>query len=232
MPPCPNHSTHVVIRDVNTPDWFDRYKLGVPLIDADHLSLFQEVARFEKDMEQGMAYAGLDRSLTFLYKYVGAHFAREEQLMLDCGYPRYGEHKAVHHHLKKVVFAVRKIFQEAPERVDKQKLRVFLNDWLRNHILTMDTALAPFIEGPYADSSQQEVLAVPSLQEKVHEERELIAVSVKVPADKVGLIERCAYVFTHGTPEAHDLEDIAIKATGMSLDEALSLARAVLKTDA
>lgn len=214
---------------VDAPQWFEKYRIGVPLIDADHLSLFQEVARFQQCMNSGMSSNDLDQALTFLYKYVGAHFAREEQLMREKHYPKYAQHKAVHHHLKKVVYAVRKIFQAEPERVDKEKLHAFLNDWLRNHILTMDKALAPYIEGPFARTRGGAPDAVPALADTVEVETDLIDVVVQVPKSKKRIIERCAYVFTHATPEAHDLEDIATSATGMSLEEARELAGAVLK---
>lgn len=212
---------------MDVPTWFEEYKLGVPLIDADHLSLFQEVARFEQQMDAGASFEDLDRALSFLYKYVGAHFAREEQLMRETNYPYYDAHRAVHLHLKKVVFAIRRIFQVEPERVDKERLRRFLNEWLRGHILGMDRALAPYIEGPFGD--EVDALPASDLAEAVAPDEELVEVLVQVPADKRRAIERCAYAFAHATPEANDLEEIALSATGLSIEEARELAKEVLK---
>lgn len=56
---------------------FEQYKIGVPLIDADHLNLFMEVARFNERLQSGMSTEDLEKSLNFLDKYVAAHFARE-----------------------------------------------------------------------------------------------------------------------------------------------------------
>ena len=211
------------------PEWFDQYQINVPLIDADHLSLFKEIARFEQDLDSDMGAEALEHSLTFLYKYVGAHFAREEQLMREVHYPHYAKHKDVHHHLKKVVYAIRQLFLEAPEQVDKEKLRLFLNDWLRNHILKMDADIAPYIEGPYERASNVDPDSAPLFVDDHKAPPHLVKVVVTVPSNKKEAIERCAFIFTKNTPEANDLEDIAISATGMSLEEALDLAAPVLK---
>ena len=68
---------------------FEQYKIGVPLIDADHLNLFMEVARFNERLQSGMSTEDLEKSLNFLDKYVAAHFAREEMLMREKTYPYY-----------------------------------------------------------------------------------------------------------------------------------------------
>lgn len=214
---------------LEAPAWFEQYKIGVPLIDADHISLFQEVARFEAQMDAGQSFEALDRALTFLYQYVGAHFAREEHLMRETGYPGYAQHRAVHLHLKKVVFAIRRIFQVEPERVDKERLRRFLYDWLKDHILNMDKALAPYIEGPFEDHLGEAVAPTLPLSDAVMADTQLVDVTVQVPSHKRRVIERCAYVFVHNTPEANDLEEIALSATGLSIEEARELAWSVLK---
>jgi hemerythrin len=211
-------------------DWFEKYKIGVPLIDADHLNLFKEVARFNEYLQSGMTAEELGKSLSFLDKYVGAHFAREEMLMREKGYPEYTQHKALHLHLKKVVFAVRRVFETNVEKVNKVKLNQFLHDWLVDHILRVDTELVPYVNGPYGGQNLQmsERLQFEPLNEEVTLDEEMVELIVKVPKSKQKVIERCAFALMQNTPEAQDLEEIALAATGMTIEEAMELAEAVL----
>jgi hemerythrin len=209
--------------------WFEQYKIGVPLIDADHLNLFKEVARFNEHLQSGMSAEELGKSLNFLDKYVGAHFAREEMLMREKAYPYYTQHKTLHLQLKKVVFAVRRVFETDMEKVDKEKLNQFLRDWLIEHILKVDTKLVPYVNGAYSiDSRSTERLQFIGLSEEVTIDEKLVEITVKVPQSKQKVIERCAFALMHNTPEAQDLEEIALAATGMTIEEAMELAGAVL----
>jgi hemerythrin len=210
--------------------WFEKYKIGVPLIDADHLNLFMEISHFNENLQSGMSAEDLGKSLNFLDKYVCAHFAREEMLMREKAYPDYTHHKSLHLHLKKVVFAVRRVFQTDIDKVDKEKLNQFLHDWLVNHILKVDAKLAPYVNGPYGSTSPQstERLQFVDLAEEVEQDEETVEVTVKVPKSKQKVIERCAFALMQHTPEAQDLEEIALAATGMTIEEAIELAGAVL----
>lgn len=211
-------------------EWFEKYKINVPLIDSDHLNLFMEISRFNEHLQSGMSSEELEKSLSFLDKYVSAHFAREEMLMREKGYPLYIEHKTLHLQLKKVVFAVRRVFQTDIDKVDKVKLNDFLYNWLVEHIQKVDIKLAPYVNGPYIGTGlyATERLQSITLIEQVPLDEELVEVTVKVPMSKQKVIERCAYAFMHNTPEAQDLEEIALAAMGMTIEEAMELAEAVL----
>jgi hemerythrin len=210
--------------------WFEKYKIDVSLIDADHLNLFMEIAHFNENLQSGMSTEDLGKSLNFLDKYVGAHFAREEMLMREKGYPDYTQHKALHLQLKKVVFAVRRVFQTDIDKVDKEKLNQFLHDWLVEHILKVDAKLAPYVNGPYGGKAihSNDRLQFVALEEDVDLDEETVEVTVRVPRSKQKVIERCAFALMQHTPEAQDLEEIALAATGMTIEEAMELAGAVL----
>jgi hemerythrin len=208
---------------------FNSYKIGIPLIDADHQSLFDEVFRLKDIIDSGKPVKEMGDSINFLYHYVGAHFAREEQLMKEKHYPKFAEHKAIHHHLKKVVYAVRKIFQEDPGRIDKEKLKQFLEAWLKEHILKIDTLLEPYINGPYGYQGQNTSTHQPLVESTVPDS-EVVEVTVRVPRNRINIIERCAFILLQETPESHDLEELAISAAGMSMEEAEELAAGVLSS--
>jgi hemerythrin-like metal-binding protein len=188
-----------------------------------------EISHFNENLQSGMSAEDLGKSLNFLDKYVCAHFAREEILMREKNYPDYTQHKSLHLQLKKVVFAVRRVFQTDIDKVNKEKLNQFLNDWLVEHILKVDVKLAPYVNGPYGTSPHStERLQFVDLAEEVEQDEETVEVTVKVPKSKQKAIERCAFALMQHTPESQDLEEIALAATGMTIEEAMELASAVL----
>jgi hemerythrin-like metal-binding protein len=73
------------------------------------------------------------------------HFAHEEALMRRANYPEIREHVAQHNIL------LNKLNEIAPQiadgTLDLSVWRTFLSDWLLNHIATVDTKLAQYIEG-------------------------------------------------------------------------------------
>ncbi|SCA55333.1 hypothetical protein MTBPR1_10580 [Candidatus Terasakiella magnetica] len=204
---------------------FTPYKIGIPLVDADHLSLFNEVFKLRTAIDENQPAENMTESIHFLYQYVSSHFAREEQLMKEKGYPKFAEHKAIHHHLKKVVYAVRKIFEEDPDKIDREKLNDFLQNWLIDHIMNVDKHIEPYVNGPYGQGimAQQE-----TLDESINDDVELVEVRVMVPKSQAEVIKRCAYILQNSTPEANDLEELAISAAGMTKEEAEELAASVL----
>ncbi|MES9898525.1 MAG: hemerythrin family protein [Sedimenticola sp.] len=215
-------------RMMEAEDWFEKYRIGVPLIDADHRSLFDEVYKLRDNLNNEIDLVQMGQSIQFLYQYVGAHFAREEQLMREKHYPRYAHHKAAHHHLRRVVFAVQKIYRETPERVDKGKLEKFLEFWLTEHIQGMDMELEPYINGPLSHGGVQIKHQATPLEEEVSPLTEVIEVTLRVPGNKAEILERCAKILLQSTPEAQDLEELATATIGITMTEAEELAVAVL----
>jgi hypothetical protein len=59
---------------------------------------------------------------------------------------------------------------------------------------------------------------------------EVVEVTVRVPRNRINIIERCAFILLQETPESHDLEELAISAAGMSMEEAEELAAGVLSS--
>lgn len=206
-------------------DWFQPYMLGVPLIDAGHRSLFELVHRRRDCLGQESCVEELGEAIGFLYHYVGAHFSREEQLMKERCYPNYPQHKAVHYQLKKVVYAIRQVFHADPARVDREKLQQLLENWLKEHIQKMDMDIVPYINGPLGQTLE-DCSAYPAL-EQVPPDVETTEVTLKVPKNRREVIERCASILLHASPEIHDLEELALSAVGLSMEEAEELAAAV-----
>ena len=123
--------------------WSTEYNIGLEPIDTHHQKLVEilnnlnEVKR-EKDMES------LIRIFHDLICYSRIHFFDEEEIMKKINYPKYVEHKEEH-----------KFFIDKLEEINKEiyeknvyislSMRIFLKDWLINHILKTDREIIPYI---------------------------------------------------------------------------------------
>jgi hemerythrin len=207
-------------------EWFESYKIGDPLIDEDHCNLFTEVSKFKYCIEKGASNTVISDFLNFLYHYVGVHFAREEHFMRKTHYPKYALHKELHQELKETVYAVRYIFKSKPDRVDQDKLVNFLDSWLKEHILEVDKALAPYVE------HTSNIKHKKSMHQIAHENGtadELVRITLEIPRNKCELIEKCAYVLNNSTPILHDLELLVRSINSLTMEEAEEKAACVLK---
>lgn len=119
--------------------WDERYETGYPEIDADHRQLVDSINRLFEAMDNGTPLEVYGH-LRVVHLYVTGHFAREEALIDQVGYPDALAHKAMHES-----FAARYVnFMDRDPKVLLVKMSVFLHDWLHHHILVEDKKLFDF----------------------------------------------------------------------------------------
>lgn len=126
--------------------WDAKFLVGQSQIDREHLVLF-ELANgfydaFMLDHDRNRILELLDR----LVEHVERHFDHEETLMRETGYPRLTEHRMQHRHLFHQLSELDRKFRDRaanPTHADVQ----FLRQWLSNHILHEDSALAAHLGG-------------------------------------------------------------------------------------
>ncbi len=106
----------------------------------EHEILMRLVVAFEEDDET------LASAISAFRQHVHAHFAREEALMEQYGFPPYLIHKSEHDRLRARLERLC-VNWRAPE--GRAALRRFAEieypSWLRQHVATMDTATAHFL---------------------------------------------------------------------------------------
>ncbi|MCA9598423.1 MAG: hemerythrin family protein [Myxococcales bacterium] len=117
--------------------WKDEYSVKVPSIDVQHKKLVELLNELHEAMTQGKSTEHLGHVLGGLIKYTAEHFAYEEKLFAQSGYPHAKEHKLEHERLKKQVLDFQKKFTSGEARISIELLR-FLKDWTSNHILGSD----------------------------------------------------------------------------------------------
>ena len=91
------------------------------------------------------AAAQVNAVLAELIDYTVYHFGTEERLFAEHGFPRKDKHKAIHAELIKDVSDQVKLLQ-AGDRAMREKLLVFLVDWLKDHILGEDKLFRKFLD--------------------------------------------------------------------------------------
>lgn len=205
--------------------WSQDYSVGIRVIDNDHKELVDAINNLHRAIQKGVADGEVDIALTFLARYVRDHFRREETLMADCGYPDLMQHKAQHRKLARTVHAIRKVHAQHPHKIDPDKLMEFLRNWLVHHIAGADMKYIPYLLG---DAKGDTFIDDPGPGPGGRRQNGAIAVQVKVPPDKVELIQRCAALLNEGGRTAKALEELADPLTGMTLQEAAELVKHLL----
>jgi len=216
--------------------WKDEYSVGIRLIDNDHKELFETVNELHAIIEDDLDWAAIREITNRLVRYVQEHFEREEHLMAEYWYPGLAQHRQLHHNFVRLVFAIRKIEAEAPQRLDPKKLLALLEGWLQRHIMKADREYLPYLRGDYGRRKSDLTLSIaesgkPSsaMDEDSEDQDELTTIPVQVPFSAVNTIRRCARLLRMKEEGADALESLTDPITNMTLDDALVLAKLVVR---
>ena len=124
---------------------------NVPKVAFDEMNLVhaEEVEllnRVEALLDTGASEEALSEALETLFEHTRAHFANEERLMRESGFPAYDMHKAEH---DRVLNAFQLLMMDWRTQKDNGLIRDYVcaetPQWLHQHIATMDTVTARFI---------------------------------------------------------------------------------------
>lgn len=119
--------------------WDQRYATGIGEIDRQHQELFKHTAELHHAMVEGRGRQVIGEKVTFLATYAQEHFALEERLMTQAGYPGLAKHQELHRTLVGQVSGLLQRFT-AGETLKTMEVSEFLASWLRHHILDVDHA--------------------------------------------------------------------------------------------
>jgi hemerythrin len=128
----------------HTFEWNDTYSVKVMALDNQHKKLFDIIRELYSAMGKGQGRNVAGDVLNQLIDYTVTHFAAEEKLMEKHGYPHLASHRAEHKALTDKVLAFKKTFDAGTGNVTPE-LMVFLQQWLRNHIQTVDQKYSEFL---------------------------------------------------------------------------------------
>jgi len=118
-------------------EWNDSMSVGVTVIDDDHKALIGLLNKYLEAMDSKKTLTILD-VFRELEQYTHYHFAREEDLLAECGYEKLDDHREKHEDLCDLLhdFADDVLFGVDEEK--EAEIRTFLNSWLTKHIMGED----------------------------------------------------------------------------------------------
>jgi hemerythrin-like metal-binding protein len=124
--------------------WEERYSVGNERIDQQHQRIVGMINRLGEAMDAGTERAALMKILADLAGYTKTHFAEEELLMEQHGYPELDEHHIQHGMLNRQLADFYCNFYDG-SRPQTTEVLAFLLNWLYGHILERDKRYVPFI---------------------------------------------------------------------------------------
>ncbi len=125
------------------PDWQANLFLGVALMDEEHRELFKHIRAFREAVAKGRGREAASRIFDTLLDYTGRHFRHEEALLEKSAYPDLEAHKAQH---KKLTAQVLELYRDK-HALSSDSLGLFLDQWLRGHIMEVDRQAAEYMKG-------------------------------------------------------------------------------------
>ncbi|MEI6100357.1 MAG: hemerythrin family protein [Eubacteriales bacterium] len=131
--------------------WKEKYRIGVPAIDAQHEELFSRVTVFMESLRSNVPWPEkmplVNETLAFMKEYVITHFADEEAYQISVGYPGCMEHKKVHDDMVAYVAQTANEYVQAgcPEALMQQFAGKLLA-WLINHVAAEDQRIASYAQ--------------------------------------------------------------------------------------
>ncbi len=137
-------------------EWQSDYDTKLPDVDREHHTLVDMVNRLHAAMVAGTAHDVMQQTLADLLAYTKTHFANEERMMKQSGFPGFAAHKQLHDGLTAQVhdFVAR---HNAGRAAISIQLLQFLRKWLVEHIQNSDKRFAAHVRGRMGRSSSPEL---------------------------------------------------------------------------
>ena len=129
-------------------EWCQDFETGSPLVDTQHRMLIEKINQFG-GLLKGTAptKAAIDELLEFLGSYVKLHFTFEERCMDHHHCPAREQNKKAHAaFLSSFQTFSERYRAEGPKTELLQQLHRTMTDWIKSHILTVDTQLQACIK--------------------------------------------------------------------------------------
>lgn len=127
-------------------EWTDTFSVGVPTIDEQHQRLVALINRLFLAIMDNAGEAILGEVLAELGRYAHHHFAYEERLLAENGYPaaQFNVHRAEHERLTAAVADFNRRMQTDSATLDLA-LYDFLRGWMTDHLCGSDSQYATFL---------------------------------------------------------------------------------------
>lgn len=126
--------------------WKPAYSVGHATLDEQHRQILDTINDLYIALDKGDDRRTLDRLLKRLVQYTKMHFAFEESVMRECGYPDLKSHQQLHESLRQKTVGL----QEHAALVTGHDLLGFLKEWWLTHIQEEDQRYSPYLTASVA----------------------------------------------------------------------------------
>jgi len=133
-------------KELECAKWEPYMEMGHPEIDAQHKRLIAEINKLCKELDNKEPDAErIKGHIKFLLAYAVEHFATEEKVMKDIGYPGFLNHYNIHRWFEKQVRnLVNDYVKFGPTHTMVVRIHHLLVDWLVSHICGTDGDLRTY----------------------------------------------------------------------------------------
>lgn len=127
--------------------WSDQYKIGLPVIDAQHKRLFQLIKELNEALDAGLRLVNVERLLEGLDQYKTRHFQLEEKYMKDSHYPGLEEQQEAHKYFTDRFNDLGEELSRTGITPDIMKIiKVELSEWLKRHVTGLDLQFGKYYQ--------------------------------------------------------------------------------------
>ncbi len=127
-------------------EWKDEYSVGIDSIDQQHRRLVNLINRLSTAVDYSTGEEFEREALADVVEYTKTHFAYEEGLLEDNGYPDFEAHRAQHRAMVAEVEAMLAEYEQDHDLAMRHAVG-YLMDWLIKHINGTDKQYSSFLIG-------------------------------------------------------------------------------------
>jgi len=128
-------------------EWIESFSVGVPEMDAEHQRLFSLIDILRESVGSGNEAKTVADALNQLEEYSKTHFASEEKMLEEKGYPGLEKQKKEHQRFIDVMegFKAKRAKGDEPAAIE---IGSFLYNWMKGHIGDEDKKYGMFLSPP------------------------------------------------------------------------------------
>lgn len=127
-------------------EFSDNLITGNELIDTQHKELIDRINKLLDSCELNSGKVAAVNTLDYLSDYTNTHFADEENLQKEIGYPDHDKHRAQHEAFKKTIEELHEMLveEEGPTAAFVEKVEENVIKWFYTHIQGFDRSVAEY----------------------------------------------------------------------------------------
>ncbi|MBF0448891.1 MAG: bacteriohemerythrin [Magnetococcales bacterium] len=152
----------MTVADIQTFNWTDSLKIGIPNVDNQHKWLFDTINKLGKFLEESRVHTPEDNQqwviqtlFSEIIDYVEKHFKEEERLMAQHDVPWLVEHQSIHRKVAEDVFRFKDQIIALSGNEEQlfmlEQMHKFMGDWLTHHIAIEDAKFGQFLGGQFTN---------------------------------------------------------------------------------